>query len=172
MAERYPAFRAGQKVTGELLASMQPLTVRKASDLGRTSTTRTADPELQVTVEANAVYTMTATGFMTATNATTDINFEWSVPTGSDGTWSGIGSSVAATTDSDGVRIVGTSFNGGSRSWGVTSASSAAPNIVQLTGLLIVGSTAGTLSLMWGANSASGTVNLLTDSGFDLQRIA
>lgn len=172
MAEQYPAFRAGQKVTGALLTSMQPLDVRKVGDTARTATARPADPELQVTVEANAVYRMTACMYAIATNATTDIVLEFLVPVGSDGTWGSIGSSVAATTDSDGVRIVGTVFNGGSRGHGVTSASAAAPNIIQLDGLLIIGSTAGTLSMGWGANAVSGTVTLLTDSFFTLKRIA
>lgn len=172
MAERYPAFRAGQKVTGSLLASMQPLTVRKVSDTARTSDTNSDDPELQITVEANAVYTMTGTLFAIATNATTDINIAFTVPVGSDGSWSGVGLAVAAAGDTADARMVGQVFNGGSREWGVTSASAAAPNVIHMDGTLITGSTAGTVAVSWACGAVSGTLTLQTDSFFILKRIA
>lgn len=55
MAERYPTFRAGQKVTGALLASAQAQVVRKVSDTSRTTTSVTADPELVFSVDRKSV---------------------------------------------------------------------------------------------------------------------
>lgn len=168
MAERYPQVRAGQKVTGLLLESMLPQTVRKASDTGRTSTTVTADPELQFAVEANAVYTVRGAIYVRGSNDTTDINIDWSGPAGTDGTWSGFGQTTAATSTDGTVRTHATGITS-SRNYGTTSA---ADLTIIINTLLIIGSTAGTYSFDWAANAASGTTTVLTDSHLEFHRIA
>lgn len=174
MAESYPTFRAGQKVTGSLLESMKPQTVRKLSDTGRTSTTASDDPELQFAVEANATYQVDGILWVSATNNTTDVNLDWSAPAGADGSWSGVGMSTSATgvdTDFAGnagqVRFPLTGITS-ARSYGATSAGTVS---ILINALLITSSTAGTYALSWGAVSASGTVTLVTDSYLTLRRI-
>lgn len=177
MAERYPTVRAGQKVTGELLDAMLPKTVRKTADTSRTSTTVSADPELQITVEANAVYIMEGTLYVTCTDVTDpetdDINIDWTVPSGSDGTWGAISPEVnAVATDGTAVRIVGTAI-ASSRSLGIGSTSASAPAVISLSGTLIVGSTAGTYSLDWAVfTGTAGPVVVYQDSFIKLTRIA
>lgn len=171
MAERYPTVRAGQKVTGELLDSMLPKTVRKTADTGRTSTTASDDPELQFTVEANAVYTVHGILFTNATDEATDINVDWTAPSGADGTWAGLGQPTTATTTDGTVRTVGTGITA-ARNYGVDSGGVSNPLTIRISALLITGSTAGTYALSWGANAASGTVSVLTDSFLTFTRIA
>jgi hypothetical protein len=169
MAERYPAFRAGQKVTGELLTSMQSMTVRKVSDTARTSVTPTNDPELQIALEANGVYEMNGTLWISASNDTTDFAMIWAVPAGTDGTyWRDAQTTAATAVDGGTARWGGlaitASTNVGATSAGVLS--------VGLQAMVIVGGTAGTMALSWNANAASGTVTLLSDSYLTFRRIA
>ena len=57
MAESYPTFLAGNRVTAGLLRSGQEQVARKTSDTSRSATTTTtADPHMQLDVVANAVY--------------------------------------------------------------------------------------------------------------------
>lgn len=172
MAERYPTVRAGQKVTGSLLDSMLPKTVRKTADTGRTSTTTSADPELQFTVEANAVYVVRGALFVDSTNATTDINVDWSAPTGADGTWAGLGQPTTATTTDGDVRTVAELGITSARAFGAITAGGSGTLTILINTMLIVGSTAGTYSLDWAANSASGTVTVKADSFLTFWRIA
>lgn len=179
MAESYPAFRAGQKVTGELLASMLPRTVRKTSDTARTSTTPSADPELQITVEANAVYRMDGILYVFG-SVDTDIQVDWSAPTGSDGSWGASGLAetenwVGALSPSNVTngKLVGTTTITSARAYGVDDAGAGSPTAMQVQALLITGSTAGTYSLDWSVQSGEvGTVTVMTDSYFTLVRIA
>lgn len=178
MAERYPTVRAGQKVTGSLLDSMLPKTVRKTADTSRTSNTASADPELQITVEANGVYIVEGTLYVTATDivdgggAVDDINIDWSAPSGSDGTWSGQGPLTNATSTETQIRTIGTAITS-SRTFGVGSTSAAAPAVIDITATLIVGSTAGTYSLDWAVGTGtSGPVVVYQDSWLKLTRIA
>ena len=175
MAESYPAFRAGQKVSGELLASTLPRTVRKTADTPRTSTTAADDPELTITVEANAVYQVDGVLWVSATDNGTDINLDWTAPSGSDGSWSGIGMSTSAdgvdqnlATNTGAVRFPLTGITA-ARNFGATSAGTIT---ILINATLIVGSTAGTYALSWAANAASGTVTLVTDSFLTLRRIS
>lgn len=171
MAERYPTFRAGQKVTGELLASMQPLTVRKASDTSRATNTVSADPELQMTVEANGVYVFEGQLYVNNTTNTDDINIGFYGPTGSDGMWGAIGPAEDAATTTTTVRIIGTAIGSG-RNYGTDDAGSANPGLIVCHGNLIVGSTAGTFSLQWARVTGAGTTTVYADSWMKVQRIA
>jgi hypothetical protein len=172
MAERYPTFRAGQRATGSLLASMQTSTVRKVSDTARTSDVNSDDPELQFTAEANAVYTMVMCIFAITAADADDINIAFTVPTGSDGTWSAIGQAVGATGDSADARINGQAFVGGSTERGISSQSSAQPTVIHIHGTLIVGGTAGTVALSWAVGTTPATTTVMADSYFAFTRIA
>lgn len=177
MPESYPNVRAGQKVTGALLESMKPVTVRKASDTARTSTTPSADPELQFTVEANAVYTMEGVLYYDGSVDTTDIQIDWSAPTGSDGSWGAIGlpetDAGAANVNDTNVKLVGTTTITSARAYGVDNLGTGSPATLHVKSLLITGSTAGTYSLDWSVQSGeAGTITMLNDSWLALQRIA
>lgn len=188
MAESYPAVAAGQKATGSLMESFKPRTVRKASDTGRTSLTATADPELQITVEANAIYLMEGILFVSsnepsdANDPSDNIKVDWGAPSGSDGSWGAIGLRAAdgdgippVDSDTDEVRLVGTTTVTNSRNYGVDNGGTNSPNPIQVQGLLITGSTAGTYSVNWGVGqniSTAATITVYTNSFIVLQRIA
>ncbi|MGQ5576776.1 hypothetical protein [Streptomyces sp. ECR3.8] len=92
---QYPTIYAGQRITGLLLQSMLPTFARKVTDTSLTATTTlTNDPDLQLSLAANATYrvefyigysSLAAAGFKTA----------WSVPSGTTGLRScwGVGTS-------------------------------------------------------------------------------
>lgn len=179
MAERYPTVRAGQKVTGSLLDSMLPKTVRKTADTARTSTTPSADPELQIAVEANGVYVVEGM-LLVFGSVDTDMQLDWSAPTGSDGSWGATG--LAETENWAGAlnpsnvtngKMVGTTTITSARAYGVDDAGSGSPTAMFINGLLIVGSTAGTYSVDWSVQSGEvGTITVMSDSWLKLTRIA
>lgn len=171
MAESYPSFRAGQKVTGALLDSMKPVTARKTSDTARTSTTQTADPEITFEVEANAVYRSEGILYVSGTVTTDDINIDWDVPSGSTGAWGAVGPAVNATTDTGSARLVGSDVDQ-ARSFGTDDGGASNPTTIHVRHLLITGSTAGTFALSWGLFSGAGTATIFTDSFVTMQRIA
>lgn len=173
MAESYPAFRAGQKVSGELLASMLPRTARKVTDSTMTSTTVASDPELSLTVEANAVYEMNGLIYCNNTTSVSDIVIDFDAPSGTDGTWSGVGRAVnvVSGTDSGDAKLIGSAITA-SRSFGTNDAGAGAPTIVQLTSTLIVGSTAGSYTVQYALLNAGGTLTVYSDSFITLRRIS
>lgn len=179
MAEQYPTLRAGQKVTGTLLASMMPRTVRKVSLTARTATSATADPELQITVEASAVYVIEGEVFTNGTVANDDLVAGMTGPTGCTGTWSGTGRGL----DTGGLdegdfkssgTVIGTTVGVGStRSFGTDDAGSGSPSALILNGMLITSTTAGTLSFDWCVFGGGGsTVTVYEQSFLKLTRIA
>lgn len=188
MAERYPAVRAGQRVTGNLLESLKPVTVRKMADTARTSLTATADQELQFSVEANAVYQGEGILYVSsnepsdANDPSDNIKIDWGAPTGSDGTWGAIGRAAAdgdgdppIDSDTGDARLIGTSTVTNSRNFGTDNGGAGAPLTVHVQMLLITGSTAGTYSLNWSVSqnvSSAATITLYQDSFLVLQRIA
>ncbi|NUS26925.1 MAG: hypothetical protein HOV92_22235 [Streptomyces sp.] len=186
MAEAYPTFLAGQKLTAGLLRSAQPMVARKTADTQRSATTTTtADPHLQFEVEANAVYIMD--GWIKYDGpAAADLNLDWSAPTGSLGEWLGWGAghSPVITFNSSGTAQLDTQGGRGypirtetndvtaARSFG-TLGTGLIPLTLVVSGTLRVGSTAGTYSCDWAQlTSDAGAVTLYTDSWLRLQRIA
>jgi hypothetical protein len=184
MAEAYPTPLAGQRLTATLLRSMQPQVARKTADTSITaSTSATADPHLQFSVEANAVYVWE--GWLKFDGATGgDILVAASVPSGSLGEWGGhgtgitvIGSSSTPTLETDTVRtngyMVRTESNDvtQSRTYGCLGVGNALTALI--FGTLRVGSTAGTYALTWAQGSSNATATTLyTDSWIKMQRIA
>ena len=95
MAESYPTLAAGQRVTASLLRSMLPQFTRKTADTARAATTTlTDDPHLTWTVEADAVYYVDGWIKFDAPTAA-DINFGWTVPTGTEGEWTAFGAGLS-----------------------------------------------------------------------------
>lgn len=172
MAESYPAFRAGQKVTGELMASMLPRTARKVADSTYTSTTASNDPELSLTVEANATYEMNGIIYCNNTTADSDIVIDYDAPSGTDGSWSGVGRAVNTAGAQEGsAKMVGTAITS-SRSFGTDDAGATAPTVVQIAATLIIGSTAGSYTVQFALLNAGGTMTVYTDSFITLRRIS
>ena len=186
MAESYPVPAAGQRITATLLRSMLPQVARKTSDTSRSATTSaTADPHLQFTLEANAVYIMD--GWLKYDGPTAaDLNLDWTVPSGTLGEWLGwaaghspvitFSAAGAAQLDTQGGRgyPVRTETNdiASARSFG-TLGTGITPLTVILNGTIRVGSTGGTYSLDWAQLVSDATaVTLYTDSWLRLQRIA
>lgn len=172
MPESYPTFRAGQKVTGELLSSALPRTARKISDTTYTTTSVVSDPELTLEVEANAVYMMEGTIYTSHTVPNSDLVIDWDAPSGTDGTWSGTGRAVdTAGVDSGDAKMIGTAITA-SRSFGTDDGGSGTPTATLVTATVIVGSTAGSYTAQFGMLTASGTLTVFTDSFITLRRIA
>jgi hypothetical protein len=184
MAEAYPAFPAGQRVTAALLRSSQVQVARKTSDTSRSATTtNVADPHLQFTVEANAVYAWS--GWLKYDGDTAaDLVIVFTPPASSLGEWAGhgagivvIGSTTTPTLEKDTSRSDGYMIRTESndvaqfRTFGCLGVGS--PLSVFLNGTLRVASTPGTFSLDWSQSVSSATATTIyTDSYISMQRIA
>lgn len=186
MAESYPTLFAGQRWTASVAQSMLSVVARKTADTSRAATTTgTADPHLQFTVAANAVYIMD--GWIKYDGpAAADLNLDWSAPAGSLGEWYGWGAghspvitfsaAGAAQLDTQGGRgyPIRTETNDitAARSFG-TLGTGITPLTLTLGGMLRVGSVGGTYSCDWAQlTSDAAAVTLYTDSWLRLQRIA
>ncbi|MGW5429946.1 hypothetical protein ACWET9_22450 [Streptomyces sp. NPDC004059] len=143
----YPTIYAGQKITGSLLQSMLPNVIYKTTSEDRQATTTlTADSDLQVALDANAVYhvtmyihyaTPTAAGFQT----------DWSVPSGASGGRSSLGNGSSQhdyqnVPGNFGVHNFNTSVTHGDRA-------SSTNQLILLEEGLVTTTTAGTLALRW-----------------------
>ena len=184
MAEAYPTFLAGQRLTAGLLRSGQAQTLRKTSDTAITaSTTPAADPHLTFAVEANAVYTWW--GWVKYDGATGgDVLLSFTAPSGALGGWTGhgagitvIGAASTPTLETDTSRTNGymqrveSNDVTQSRSFGALGVGNALT--VDMKGTLRVGSSAGTWALSWAQNSSSATATTIyTDSYITLIRVA
>ena len=186
MAEAYPTFAAGQRVTAALLRSSQEQVARKTSDTARVATTiTTADQHLQFEVLANAVYKWV--GWIKYDGPTAaDINIDFSAPSGALGEWTAIGAGhspvigasavpalITDTQDARGylMRVESNDVTS-ARSYG-TLGTGGIPLTLDLKGLLRVGSTGGTFSLDWAQLVSNATaVTLYTDSWLSMLRVA
>lgn len=139
----------------------------KTSDTSRASTTTlTADPDLQFAVAANAKYYFSGTFYYTGgTQGSSDFKIGWTFPAGltmiiaksfidTTGAW--VGGTVSVQTDTP---VFGTAVTLGNRT-------------VQMSGTIFVSSTAGTLALTWAQNTSNATATVLkAGSGLILVRV-
>ncbi|HWN00917.1 MAG TPA: hypothetical protein VNO54_28030 [Streptosporangiaceae bacterium] len=186
MAESYPTYFAGQRITASLLRSGQEVVARKTADTSRAATTTTtADPHLQFEVEANAVYVLD--GWIKYDSPTAaDINVDWTAPSGALGEWTaiGVGSSPVIgststptlqtdTQDARGYMLrVETNDVAAARSFGGLGTGNT-PITLHIKGTLRVGSTGGTYSLDWAQFTSNATATTIySDSWLRLQRVA
>ncbi|MEV0115883.1 hypothetical protein AB0H77_21980 [Streptomyces sp. NPDC050844] len=173
MAESYPTIRAGQRITGGLLASMLPQTARKTTDTSRASTaTPVADEHLLFTVEANAAYIWDGWLKYFADPAA-DLQVDFTVPAGSLGEWNGFGagSGTAGIGVTTGYSIR-TEANDVSQPRNYYGSTDSTHGLI-LHGLLRVGSTSGTFSLDWSQGTSNAIATIVhTDSWLRMQRIA
>ena len=164
----YPTWTAGQRITAALLLAAQPATYYKAATTSRSSTTTLADdPDLTVTLDASATYTIemvlsyaavTAGGFKTAWNASAGV-------TSVNRSVQGPGSAAAdASADNISMRSgvhnyttaisYGTRNNGGNQLVAVERA------------LVATDTTGGTVTLQWAQTASSATATLLSGSSY------
>jgi hypothetical protein len=186
MAESYPTYLGGQRITASLLRSGQEVVARKTADTSRAATTTTTpDPHLQFDVVANAVYRWH--GWLKYDGPTAaDILIDSSAPSGALGEWSAIGvghspvigasATPAFQTDTQDGRgylmRVETNDVTAARSYGCLG-TGLVPLTMQLYGTLRVGTTGGTLSLDWAQATSNATAcTLYTDSWLSMLRIA
>lgn len=186
MAEAYPTFLAGQRITAGFLRSAQEQVARKTADTPRAATTTAAaDPHLQFEVVANAAYRWH--GWIKYDGPTAaDLNVDFSAPAGALGEWTAIGaghspvigSSIAPalitdTQDARGYLMrVETNDVTSARSYGCLG-TGGIPLTLQLYGTLRVGSTGGTFSLDWAQLASNATaVTIYTDSWLSMLRVA
>ncbi|MFD5425204.1 hypothetical protein [Streptomyces sp. NPDC127084] len=166
----YPTIPAGGRVTAALLTSMLPLTAAKTGTTARASTTTaTADPELQVSVEANAEYKFSAYIRYSGDTAG-DLKCTFTGPSGSSGSWGARTMDTAATTSTGNSQAVRTPL-GTVKSIGCISTS--VPQTFNVEGRLITGASAGTFSFDWAQDTSNATgTGIEADSCFILHRIA
>lgn len=173
MAEYYPQWLAGQDITADLLNSMIPKVVRKTADTVRSSTTTvTADPELQITLDANAVYVWDGWIKYDA-RPTSDLVFDFTAPTGALGEWGGHGAGSDTGTAGTPGYMLRTEANDIQQSRTYYGNTASNPLTLFLYGTIRMSSTSGTFSLDWApANSVAENTTVYTDSWLRFQRIA
>ncbi|MEH1059401.1 hypothetical protein V6U89_29860 [Micromonospora sp. CPCC 206171] len=148
-------------------ARLNAPTAYKTSDTSRTlTTTLTADPDLSVSVIANAVYVVSLYAPHTY-DALCDFKFSWTAPTGSAMTnWTADWRTV------DGTEISG-AFSTLSTVVPLTSASGTFTQPLWAHGLLVVGGTAGTFGMTWAQNTShANAATVKTGSLLRLERVA
>jgi hypothetical protein len=167
----WPNLYAAQRATADLLTSMLPLHAAKTSATSRASTTTiTADPDLQLPVEANAEY-LIHFYFRISGTAAADMDIQFTTPFGCTGSYSVTGrlagSSAADTDPRTSTRIA---FNVETQ---FSTPSTAVAQVSHGAGRLITGPNAGTLSIDWAQTVSSATASVLEqDSWLELRRIA
>lgn len=139
---------------------------RKTADESVTSsTTLQNDDTLLLPVRASSVFRFTALVAYTG-NTTGDIKFAFTFPSGAACYWAGKGPSTA----DDGYGTVGASKHAASfaESSGTSTsfAGSTSTLAVLIEGILITGSTPGTLTLQWAQNTSNGTATTVKAGSF------
>lgn len=143
-------------VTGQVLAASDcqnwflPLPAYKTSPTARTSTTITIDPDLQVTLAANAVYAVTAAIGYQNVGGTSAFSWNYTIPSGATGSYGGFYVQPGPVT------------NAWWNTWGSTNSAAASDNLYHgLTfGGTIFTTNSGTFGLAWACNAASGTLSV------------
>lgn len=129
------------------------LTVRKATDLTRTTVTLSIDPDLQLPLAANATYRVLANiPYSTGANG---MKIGWTIPAGAGGIYS-----AAGTGNTDGNLWTDTPTFG-----------SANPGGLIVAGMITTTS-AGTFGLQWASNTGATSLTVRAASFLELRRIA
>jgi hypothetical protein len=159
---QYPAILAGQNGVASLLQALAPMVAWKTGVTSRSVTTQTTDPDLQLTVAANATYVVEASVIILAPSGG-GFNYTWTVPSGVSG-----GYTVSFDLASTGFVTYGYGWT--------TSQLGATPSGttvgMQADGLLTVGSTSGTFGLDWASNTSGDTVEVGAGSFLMMRRVA
>lgn len=171
---QFPVIYAGQRITATLLTSMEPINVWKTNNTDRASTTTvTDDPDLTVTLEANATYRAVFYLHYAATD-TARFKTQWTVPSGATGNRTAVGAD-------QGVILSGTS-SGGTGRYGVHGYTTACTygtrndNTFLCSAIeeaVLTTTSAGTLAIQWAQATSSATASRLgAGSSLHVQRLA
>ena len=147
------------------------LAAYKAGGTSRSSTTTPSlDPDLQVSVAANAVYEVRASVGYQSNNSSEGIKFDFALPSGS------MGYTVSLpTVDAGGFSgsDITTTINGNAGTPNTSTTDSGTDYGLQFMGTLQTGGTPGTFGFKWSQSSSSGTgLNVRANSYLTLTRIA
>jgi len=163
-----PVYSDGQVLTGaDCTQWFTPVAAYKTADTGRATTTAAADPDLTVTVAANAFYNVRIRLFYKCTSTTP--NFKWTaftLPASASPTL------YSASYTGSGGGLIGNESN----QWNDAShlaAVSVANQIfvVGIEGMLVTSGSSGTFAVNWAADSAAGTMTLTSRSFMHLTRV-
>lgn len=170
----YPTILAGQRITAALLTSMQPVQLWKPSNTDRVSTTTvTDDPDLTVTLGANATYRAIFYLHYAALDAAR-FKTQWTVPSGATGNRTAVG-------PDQGVILSSTS-SGGTGRWGIhnyTTActygtrDSATSQCSAIEEAVLTTTSGGTLAIQWAQATSNATATrLAAGSSLRVERLA
>ncbi len=171
----YPNLYVGQRLTATLAQSMLPFQAWKTTGTTRTSTTsRTADPDLVLPVEANALYVLRYFFIVSCIANTSGMSMSWTVPSGASGThsFSGLQHSSGSTPTAS-SQDVNTTFDiATGTGTGIIPSGTQPVTGVQGIGWIDTAATAGNLTLTWAqlTSSANGTT-LNAGSFIELKRV-
>lgn len=162
-----PTWAVGQVLTAaDVNGWFVPVATYKTADTGRTTVTLSADPDLTMTVAANAVYAVDGELFYKSTTAGTDFSWSFTIPAGA-----GAGLYHAIYIGSGGGAVVANT-----NQWTDTgnAADATLANTlyaVTVRGTLSTGGSSGTFAVTWAASSGAPTTTLATRSRMVLTRI-
>jgi hypothetical protein len=155
-------------VTGQVLASADvnnwfvPLAAYKLASTGRSSTTLSIDPDLQVTVAANAFYEVSAAIIYQAASTSVGIKWGWVFP----GTVTGEFAAAYADATVTAANCLGFAWTTTQTATNTTTSAYG----INLKGALFTGVSGGTFGLNWASNIAT-TMNVNLGSSLVLRRI-
>lgn len=146
----------------------------KAADTGRTNTTsRTADPDLVATLQANQTYLMELwLIFDGPGNASGNIAFDFTLPTGATMTWDAWSHDLNATSTTATI-FTGGLTTGSAVAWAALGAGHGSNLTGRMSGVVFMGGTGGSITLRWAQSTLNaGTTTLEVGSWMRLTRIA
>ena len=171
---QHPTVYTGQRITGTVLTSFSSFDFWKNSNTDRSSTTTLADdPDLTMTLEANATYRVIFYMHYAALDAAR-FKTAWTVPSGSTGARTAVG-------PDQGVILSGTS-SGGTGRFGVHAYATTctygtrdhATNLCSaVEEAVLTTSTAGTLAIQWAQATSNATATRVgAGSSLHVRRLA
>ena len=155
---QYPPIYAGQFPDADTLQALAAMVAWKtAAATGRTSTTLVVDPDLQLTLEADATYDITADVNYAGTGG---MAFGWTIPSGAGGAY---GASY---------NLSGTGSGTYAYAWTATETAGTGTNGIKIGGVLWTGSSGGTFGFNWGAGTSGDSVQTGAGGVLRARRIA
>ena len=154
-------INAGARITAAMMQGIAPLAVVKPSDESVTSsTTLQNDNDLVVAVSANASYLFYCyLDYEGGTGGSSDLKFEWVVPSGATLRFSLIG------TDASNATLIATTKSD-TTAYTLRSAGAATLQAATMVGTLVTSSSSGNLQLEWAQNTSSGTATKVHAQSF------
>lgn len=167
-----PSFATGaQPSTSDFEFVLPRFALKTADETVTNSAVLQDDDQLQVAVDANKTYRLSGFVRWTCASSTPDIQFAFSLPAGASLSWWGAGPHTDLTAQNSNLSVYAPDDTG--VVWYGTNNSTTFPSAMIIAGLLIVGSTAGSLTLRWAqqTSNASG-VTVKEKSYLELLRVA